>query len=147
MDLLHNLTPNNFGVGMGVATIIGGYGLIKLRKKYRDYRNNLDNRDKLDKQDDLDNKKARKEIVKDWMAKDFVNLIIKWKRNNPGEEDNYLLFIRDKFPENINIGPMGKVEWIDPRISGKRWLGAFSRVNATDDLHDLDEPPGIDPAN
>ncbi len=134
-NLIYNLPSQHLGVGLGVATLLGGYGFLKYGRHKKAKVESIAIMTRANKD--------KKQQVKDWMAKDFANRIIKWKCKNKGEEDNYLLFIRDIFPENIKIGPFGKVEWIDPRVSGERWLGEFSKVNASDQLYELEAPPGV----
>ena len=35
------------------------------------------------------------------------------------------------------------LRWVDPRVLGPRWQGAFLRLRASDPLHVLGPPPGV----
>ena len=59
------------------------------------------------------------------------------------------LVLAEIFPENVRFRasatePGARVlRWVDPRVLGPRWQGAFLRLRASDPLHVLGPPPGV----
>jgi hypothetical protein len=74
-----------------------------------------------------------------WNQKRLENKMIVWKQANPHKEfQDYLI---DKMPENIKLDTAGAVCWLDPRLQGPLWKGAFERVQASDSPHEIGAAP------
>ena len=65
--------------------------------------------------------------------------MIMWKRSHP--TGTYAAYLLDEFPENVRCDGDGKVVWIDKRVRGPRWEGAFRSLAAADELHKLGSLP------
>ena len=61
--------------------------------------------------------------------------MIMWKRSHPA--GTYPAYLLDEFPENVRCDGDGNVVWIDKRVRGPRWEGAFHSLAAADELHEL----------
>ena len=124
--------------------------LITIMGSYRAYIGYLEFMDKIKKQNDTSKnekipdyqKVMMEEKVKKWMLQDLKNKMIKWKKEDPGENTDYFKFIKSVFPENIDMQD-NKVIWIDKRIMGKSWVETFNKCKASDRLEVLNDPPGI----
>jgi hypothetical protein len=79
--------------------------------------------------------------TQEYFQRDFENKIIVWKRGHPGR--TFEEYLRDQFPENIRFATDGSVEWLDPRVTGDRWLGTFLRLKSTDTTVELGPLPGL----
>jgi hypothetical protein len=82
-----------------------------------------------------------RERMRTFMQKDLENRMIAWKKGRGDSEPTFEDFLRDEFPENINFEG-DKVAWIDERVLGPNWKGAFDRVKATDAMWELGDLPG-----
>lgn len=89
----------------------------------------------MDEMADLKNKMA------EYWAKWQENEMIQWKSENPG--GTFADYIQHSCPENIRFDEEGKVEWIDDRLNGPKWRGAFTALKATDSTHPLGDAPKI----
>ena len=65
--------------------------------------------------------------------------MIMWKRSHPA--GTYPAYLLDEFPENVRCDGDGNVVWIDKRVRGPRWEGAFHSLAAADELHELGTMP------
>ena len=84
------------------------------------------------------------EKVKTYMKHEHENQIVQWKRKYrhlPTPPD-YTEYLREEYPENIQISSDGTIE-IDERVLGPEWLGVFEKVTADDTLHTLGPLPGL----
>ena len=73
------------------------------------------------------------------MIHDFKNKIIKWKRANSDNQNNYVLFLKETFPENIKTHRQ-KVIYIDPRVMNN-WLTYFKECSMSDKLYKTEQLP------
>ena len=81
------------------------------------------------------------EHLSNWNRLRLRNHMIEWKRSH--RDGTYLDFLRDEMPENVRTNTDGKVIWVDPRVEGSKWRGAFDAVCANDPLLPL--PGGAAP--
>ena len=77
--------------------------------------------------------------AKEYFQKHLENQMISWKKKNPNGD--YYAFLKEFFPENIRFNQNNTCIWVDKRVLGVKWNGAFHRVKATDDLHQIGAPP------
>ena len=87
------------------------------------------------------NNNNKKPELETQMIHDFKNKIIKWKRLNSDKPDNYVLFLKDTFPENIKIHKHNVI-YIDPRVMNN-WLTYFKECHIGDKLYKIDHLPDI----
>lgn len=80
--------------------------------------------------------------VREYMRKEFINTVIRFKRENEtaGFED----FLSNSFPENVILAPDGTVESIDQRVLNDEWKGTYEAVHKDDPLFPLAGLPGIE---
>lgn len=81
-------------------------------------------------------RKPTKPTLKQDMIYDFKNKIINWKRINPDQIQDYVQFLKDTFPENIQTHK-GRVISVDPRVMND-WLSYFKECHASDTLHKIE---------
>ena len=74
-----------------------------------------------------------------FFQRDLENKMIMWKRSHPA--GTYPAYLLDEFPENVRCDGDGNVVWIDKRVRGPRWEGAFHSLAAADELHELGTMP------
>jgi hypothetical protein len=80
--------------------------------------------------------------LKTYMKKELSNQMILWKREHPGHQrDHFELFLLENYPENVTADAEGRVLWVDPRVQGQAWLGAFESTSALHSLFELGPPP------
>ena len=82
---------------------------------------------------------AHQQQLQQYMQKHLENQIIEWKRKHEGGE--FSQYLKEVCPENIRFAADDSVEWIDDRLLGPKWKGAFVRLTASDELHELGELP------
>ena len=79
--------------------------------------------------------------LQDYMLKDLENVMIKWKRDNQEVGSIFEYFLRDVFPEHVDVDG-DYVRCNDERVMGKEWKGTFDKVSPNDTLHELGDIPG-----
>jgi hypothetical protein len=98
---------------------------------------------------DEDMARFREELL-DWIAKDFDNSVILWKRVNPvaeggpeypGAPGTFERWIADTCPENIALDGSNRVRWMDKRVMCDRWHGTFNRLKGDQTLFEVGEQP------
>jgi len=78
--------------------------------------------------------------MQQFMQQDLENRMIEWKKLNM-HRCSFENFLRDEFPENIKVDG-DCVIWVDERVQGPHWKGAFQRVKASDASVELGPLPG-----
>jgi hypothetical protein len=100
---------------------------------------------------DDEDARFRRELL-DWIAQDFDNSVILWKREHPepeggathpGAPGTFEAWIADTCPENIALDGGNRVRWMDKRVMGDRWHGTFQRVTGDQELYELGPQPGM----
>ena len=81
-------------------------------------------------------RKPDKPTLKQQMISDFKNKIINWKRKNPDQSQDYVKFLKDIFPENIQTHK-DRVLSVDPRVMND-WLSYFKECQGSDTLHKIE---------
>ena len=137
--------------------------------------------------DGLDDEERRKELIEQFNNNFLRTSMIEWKRQashppsriqesgweivsgSVPEEDNYIKYLLETFPENVTDEPrdgwiraddvdiyldkeaetlLGKPledkprknYWLDSRVLGKKWRGLFNKISAEDEIIIMDPP-------
>jgi hypothetical protein len=92
-----------------------------------------------------DEDEALREKMRIHMQHDLENRMLDWKKKQAAPETcTFEHFLFEEFPENVKFRN-GKATWVDERVLGSNWKGAFEKVKATDTPHLLStELPGTE---
>jgi hypothetical protein len=122
----------------GELDVLGSLGeaAVSVGKAATSYLQKVTNSEPSDGTDTVTGK-----VVQEYMKKELENQMIEWKKKQPtAKQHQFELFLLENYPENIR-SEGSEVVWVDPRVCGENWRGAFLRVSASQQTHQLGPPP------
>jgi hypothetical protein len=126
--------PSVFGSLVDAASSVGK-AAVEVSEVATNYLQKATNSEALD----IDTLSSKR--LQDYMKKELENQMIEWKRKQPvSKQHQFELFLLDNYPENVKTEG-NEVVWVDPRVQGDNWRGAFQRLNAEHAVHQLGPPP------